>query len=124
MTLALMVSLAGLAVAAIGLLGIAAPAALTSLLARWRVLTQLPVTLGLRVALGLLFVVAAPHCRLPDLVRFVGIVELVGAVVLLVAGREPLQRFVTWWLQQSPAFVRYWCSAALAFGILLAYSGT
>ena len=54
----------------------------------------------------------------------VGLVELVGAVVLLAGGPEPLQRFSTWWLQQSPAFVRYWCSGALAFGILVAYAGT
>jgi hypothetical protein len=122
--LAVAVSLAGLAVAAIGLLGVAAPTALTTLLTRWRVLTQLPVTLGLRLAFGLLFLVAAPHCRLPDLVCVVGILELIGAAVLLVAGPEPLKSFVTWWLQRSPAFVRYWCSGALAFGILLAYSGT
>ena len=124
LSLAVTVSLAGLAIAAIGLLGVAAPATLIDFLTRWRVLTRLPVTLGLRVAFGLLFLVAAPHCRLPDLVRVVGILELVGAAVLLVAGPEPLQSFATWWLQRSPAFVRYWCSGALAFGILLAYSGT
>jgi len=124
MSLAVTVSLVGLAVAAVGLLGVAAPATLTNVLTRWRVLTQLPVTLGLRLAFGLLFLVAAPHCHLPALVRVVGIIELVGAAVLLAAGPEPLQRFSTWWLQQSPAFVRYWCSGALAFGLLLAYSGT
>lgn len=123
MTLAVAVSIVGLAVAAIGLLGVVAPAALTNLLTRWRVLIQLPVTLGLRLAFGLLFLVAAPHCRLPELVRVVGIVELVGAAILLAAGPELLQRFSTWWLQQSPAFVRYWCSGALSFGILLAYAG-
>jgi hypothetical protein len=122
--LAVIVSLAGLAVAAIGLLGVAAPAMLIVLLARWRVLTRLPVTLGLRVGFGILFLVAASHCRLPDLVRVVGVLELAGASVLLVAGPERLQSFVTWWLRRSPAFARYWCAGALAFGLLLAYSGT
>jgi hypothetical protein len=121
--LAVIVSLAGLAVAAIGLLGVAAPAELTNRLARWRVLTRLPMTLGLRVGFGILFLVAAPHCRLPDLVRIVGILELAGAAVLLVAGSGRLDRFVAWWLERSPAFVRCWCSAALALGILLTYSG-
>jgi hypothetical protein len=121
--LAVIVSLAGLAVAAIGLLGVAAPAMLIDLLARWRVLTRLPVTLGLRVGFGILFLVAASHCRLPDLLRVVGILELVGAAVLLVAGSERLQSFVAWWLQRPPAFVRYWCSGAFAFGILLTYAG-
>jgi hypothetical protein len=121
--LAVTVSLAGLAVAAIGLLGVAAPGTLIDLLARWRVLTRLPVTLSLRIGFGILFVGAASHCRLPDLVRAVGILELVGAAVLLAAGSEPLQAFVAWWLERSPAFVRYWCSGALAFGILLIYAG-
>jgi hypothetical protein len=121
--LAVIVSLIGLAVAAIGLLGVAAPATLIDLLARWRVLTRLPVTLCLRVAFGILFLVAASNCRLPDLVRLVGILELFGATVLVAAGPKRLESFVTWWLQQSPAFVRYWCAGALAFGILLAYSG-
>jgi hypothetical protein len=124
MSLAVIVSLTGLAVAAIGLLGVAAPATLIDLLTRWRVLTRLPVTLGLRVGSGILFLVAAAHCRLPDIVRAVGILELVGATVLLVAGSARLQGFVAWWLQRSPAFVRCWCAGALAFGILLAYSGT
>lgn len=118
-----MVSLLGLAVAAIGLLGLTAPAALIDLLARWRVLTRLPVTLGVRVGLGFFFLGAASHCRLPDLVRVVGVLELVGAAVLLVAGPGRLQRFVAWWLQRPFAFIRCWCSAALAFGILLVYAG-
>ena len=121
--MALIVSLTGLAVAAIGLLGLAAPARLIDLLARWRVLTRLPVTLGLRFAFGILFLVAASDCRLPDLVRLVGILELFGVTVLLAAGPKRLEDFVAWWLQRSPAFVRYWCAGALAFGILLAYSG-
>ena len=121
--LAVMVSLVGLAVAAIGLFGIAAPAALTDFLARRRVLTQLPVTLGMRVILGNFFLVAARDCLWPRFVGVVGILELVAGVALLVAGRKPLESFVTWWLRQSPAFVRCWCAGALAFGILLAYSG-
>jgi hypothetical protein len=121
--LAVIVSLAGLSVAAIGLLGVAAPATLIELLARWRFLTRLPVTIGLRVGVGIFFLAAASDCRLPELVRAVGILELLGAAVLLAAGPERLRNFVAWWLQRSPAFVRYWCSGALAFGILLVYAG-
>ena len=72
---------------------------------------------------GILFVLASRHCFLPEFVRAVGIAELVTAVALLVAGPGPLERFVTWWLQRPPAFIRCWCAGALAFGLLLAYSG-
>lgn len=121
--LAVIVSLAGIAVAAVGLLGVAAPGRLKGILARWRFLTGFPVTLGLRIASGGVFLFGAPYCRLPDLVRLVGVLEILGAALLLLLGPARLQRFVEWWLERPPAFVRYWCSAAFAFGILLAYAG-
>jgi hypothetical protein len=121
--MAVVVSLAGVAVAAIGLVGIAAPARLVALLATWRVLTGLPITLALRIAFGFLFIVASPDCRLPVLVRLVGLLELAGAAFLFALGSERLQLFVEWWLSRTPLFIRYWCAVALAFGILIAYAG-
>lgn len=121
--MAFLVSLAGIGVAGIGLLGVAAPNQLANLLARWRVLTGLPVTLALRLGFGTLFVVAAPHCRFPDFVCLVGVFELIGAVTLVGLGGARLQRFVEWWLDRPASFVRYWCATALAFGVLLAYAG-
>ena len=120
---AVIVSLAGAAVAAIGLLGLAAPTQLTNLLARWRILTGLRMTFGLRIGFGTLFLFAAPHCRLPDLVRLLGVLELSGAAVLLVLGAARLQRFVEWWLERSLSFVRSWCLAVFTFGILLVRAG-
>ena len=121
--MAFLVSLAGVGVAGIALLGIATPSQLANLLARWRVLTGIPVTLALRLGFGTLFVLAAPSCRFPGFVRLIGVLELSGAVALVVSGAARLQRFVEWWLARPPSFVRYWCLAALAFGVLLAYAG-
>ncbi len=123
MDLADAVSFVGVGVAAIGVLGVAAPARLTALLARWRVLTRLPVTLGLRILTGILFLAAALDCRLPELVRLIGVLELLGAALLLVLGAQRLDRFVTWWLERPPSFVRKWCVAASAFGLLIVYAG-
>lgn len=80
-------------------------------------------TLALRLGFGTLFVVAAPDCRFPGFVRLIGALELIGAVGLLALGAAQLQRFVEWWLGRPPSFVRYWCSAALIFGMILAYAG-
>lgn len=122
-TVPVLVSLAGLAVAAIGLLGVAAPATLTRFLGNWRVLTRLPVTFTLRIVFGCVFVLAASDCRLPSLVRLVGFLEFGGAAALLVLGAVRLEGFVEWWLQRPASFVRYWCVAAFALGILLLYAG-
>ena len=121
--MAFLVSLAGIGVAGIGLLGVATPSQLTNLLARWRVLTRLPVTLALRLGFGTLFVSAAPSCHFPGFVRLTGVLELIGALALVALGAARLQRFVEWWLGRPPSFVRYWGAAALAVGILLAYAG-
>lgn len=118
-----LVSLAGIAVAVIGLGGVAAPRTLTRILGDWRMLTGLPVTFTLRMVFGFVFVVAAPDCRLPSLVRLVGFVEFGGAAGLLVLGAGRLERFVRWWLQRPNSFVRSWCLAAVALGILLLCAG-
>jgi hypothetical protein len=117
------VSLIGVAVAAIGLLGVAAPGQLIALLARSRVVTRLPVTVAVRIGLGMLFLFAAPHCRLPDFVRVMGVLEFASAATLLGLGSARLERFVAWWLERPYSFVRYWCSGALGLGLLLAYAG-
>ena len=121
--MALLVSLAGIGVAGVGLLGVAAPKQLAMILARWRVLTGLPVTLALRLGFAALFIAAAPSCRFPGFVRVIGLLELLGAGGLVTLGAPRLHGFVEWWLGRPPSFVRYWCLAALAFGILLAYAG-
>jgi hypothetical protein len=121
--LPLLVSLIGLAVAGVGLLGIAAPSRFTRTLDDWRVLTGLPVTFAVRIVTAAIFLVAAPDCRIPTLVRLIGFLEAGGAAVLLGLGAERLRRFVEWWLERSPAFVRCWCLGAFTLGIALLYAG-
>lgn len=122
-TVPMLVSLAGLAVAGIGLFGVAAPTSLQRLLADWRVVTRLPVTLAIRILFGSLFVIAAPDCRLPMVVRLIGFLEFGGAATLLGLGAGRLERFVEWWLRRPSSFVRYWCLGGFALGIVLMYAG-
>jgi hypothetical protein len=122
-TLPVLVSLAGVAVAGIGLSGVLAPETLRRLLANWRVVTSLPVTVVIRILFGFLFVLAASHCRLPTVVRLIGFLEFAGAAVLLGLGSGRLERFVEWWLQRPSSFVRSWCLGASGLGILLVYGG-
>jgi hypothetical protein len=118
-----LVSLAGVAVAGIGLFGVFAPDTLRRLLAGWRPVTSLPVTVVIRILFGCLFLIAASHCRLPKVVRFIGFLEFAGAAVLLGSGSGRLGRFVEWWLRRPSSFVRYWCLGAFGLGILIVYGG-
>ncbi len=121
--LAVLVSLIGLTVAGIGLAGIIAPTRLVALLESQRVLTGLPITLVVRIVTGSIFVIAAPGCRIPTLVRLIGLAEFGGAAALVGLGDRRLGRFVEWWLQRSPSFVRYWCVGALTLGVVLVCAG-
>lgn len=122
-TLAIPVSLAGLAVAGIGLFGVFVPDTLRRLLRDWRVMTSLRVTVLIRILFGCIFVVAASDCRLPTLVRLIGFLEFASAAMLLALGARRLERFVEWWLQRPSSFVRYWCLGAFGLGLLLVYGG-
>lgn len=122
-TLPALVSLFGFAVAGIGLFGVAVPAKLKRVLGDWRALTSLPLTLAIRILFGCIFVMAAPDCRLPDVVQIIGLVEFASALMLLAMGARRLERFVEWWLQRPSSFVRYWCLGASGLGMLLVYAG-
>ncbi len=81
-------------------------------------------TVVFRIGYGTVFLVGAPYCRLPDVVRLLGVLEFIAAVVLLALGSRQLERFVVWWLEHPPSFVRRWCSGAVAFGLLLVYASS
>jgi hypothetical protein len=78
--------------------------------------------IGLRVALGVVLLAAAPECRFPTAIRVLGFVALIAAASGLLLGRARLEAFVGWWLDRPAGFVRGWCVVALAFGGFLIYA--
>ncbi len=121
--MAIIVSVLGVLIAAIGLLGVAKPKSLIDLAAYWRNPTRFWVAVLFRLILGVVLLFAAPTCRLPMLVRVVGILAIVAAVGILALGPTRLDAFIRWWLVRSPAFIRSWALIAVAFGVLLIYAG-
>ncbi len=99
------------------------PVLVTQIAGNPSALVGLPLTATLRLAVGILFLAAAPQCRLPYLVLAIGVLEIAGVAVLLVLGAERLRRFAEWWTTRPPRFIRCWCTAAFSFGALLAYAG-
>ena len=117
------VSLVGAIVLLLGLLGIAIPSRMASLVPRWRVLTLWWAAIATRLAVGVLFVFAAPYCRLPGVVRVAGVFAAIAAVGVLAAGRARFDRVVSWWLHRPPWVIRVWCVFACAVGALLVWAG-
>lgn len=121
--MAVVVSLVGAAIVALGLAGVAAPARLVGLLTRWRAPERRWTAVGVRLVLGVVFLIAAPECRLPRVAQAVGVLAIISALVLVLMGPRRFTAFIGWWVDQPPAVLRIWFAGAAAFGALCAYAG-
>ena len=117
------VALLGIAVAAMGLLGVVRPGDLMRIVENvWATRTGFHVAIAVRLALGAVLIAAAPDCRFPVAVRVIGVISVVGAAVVAVMGRERLRAFVRWWMAFPAGIIRSWAAFAFAFGAFLVYA--
>jgi hypothetical protein len=117
------VVLIGCAIAAIGLHGIVHPEQL-AMVRGWPPHLLWAVAVGVRVVLGVFFLIAAPRCRFPGFVGAVGLLALAAAAGLLVVGPGRLEALVDWWFRQSPQTLRAVYVADVVFGVVLVYAGS
>ena len=89
-----LVALVGCVLVATGLLGISQPHVMLSWVLDWPVDVRFCVTVGTRVSLGLLFIFAAPRCRLSRFIRTIGIIALVAGAVYFFLGRGRLDSLI------------------------------
>ncbi len=121
--MAVIVSVLGVLVVAIGVMGVVTPRTVIALIQRWQGPGRFWFAVGIRLALGVVFLIVAPDCRAPMVVRAVGGVAIAAALGMLALGRARLDRFIEWWLGRPLTHVRLWATGAIAFGALLVYSG-
>jgi len=119
---AIIVSILGVLITLIGVMGIAKPQRLIYLVEHWHGPTRFWVAIVVRVLLGVALLAVAPACRLPMLVRIIGVISIVAAMGILIFGRARLDSFIRWWLMR-PALMRLSATVAVAFGVLLVYAG-
>ncbi len=74
-----------------------------------------------RLLLGAALIVVAPESRFPLVFEILGWFAIVAAVIMLLAGRVRLRRFVAWFEQSSQAMIRVWLLFGFAFGAFLVY---
>ncbi|HAK06681.1 MAG TPA: hypothetical protein DCO65_05345 [Spartobacteria bacterium] len=117
-----LVAIVGWMIVAIGLLGIAQPHLMLSWVLGWPADVRFYVTIGTRVLLGLLFILAAPKCRLPRFIRTIGIIALIAGAVYFFLGRGRLELLIQWMFGQPSVFIQLLYAAAVLFGGVLVYS--
>lgn len=121
--MAIVVALFGVLVAGVGLLGVIRPDRLMAWISQWRGASRLWFAAGLRLVLGVVLLLAAPQCRAPEVIRILGWITLVAALLLPLLGARRFDAFVDWWLAREPGFIRTWSLLAVAVGGFLIYAG-
>ena len=113
----------GLLLAAVGAGCAAFPAVLVTLVSRlagkWWVL---PAGAAIRVGLGGILVLAAEGSRHPTVVTGLGLFLIAAGVLVLVLGRERIERWIAWWTTLPGWAVRLSAGATLAFGLVLTWA--
>jgi hypothetical protein len=119
---AVAVSLFGMVIIVMGVLGLAAPSQFVGAAARWRVSSHLPSVVALRTVVGVFLLLAGRYCRYSSLVRAVGVLTLIAAGALLLVGRSRFEHFMARWLERPPWHTRLLSLAAFVFGGVLIWA--
>ena len=110
----------GLLLAVLGAGGAVFPRALVSLVSRLRgKWWALPAGAAIRVGLGGILVLAAEGSRHPRVVAGLGLFLIAAGVLVLILGRERIDRWIAWWTTRPLRVVRLTSGATLAFGLVL-----
>jgi hypothetical protein len=119
----LVVSLVGVVIGLLAAVGIFAPVRVVGWMRSWHSSGRFWVAVLVRLVLGVLFILAAPSCRTPQIILALGVLSLVTAVGILALGSKRLDAMIAWWLDLSPVVVAVSFAAAAVFGCFLVYAG-
>ena len=112
----------GLAIAAIGVFGVAAPSALLEFGRLLQTTDALYLVATVRVMFGAVLLWVAPSSRTPKVLRVLGILIIIAGIVTPIFGIERSGAMFEWWSSQGALFTRAWAILAVAFGLFIAYA--
>jgi hypothetical protein len=105
-----------------GVFGLASPAGMIALVARWQSETGLWAASILRLVFGVALWLVAAASRTPLILQALAVLSMTAALVLPFVGVSRFESILSWWRRQSPAFVRAWSAVAVIFGVFLLWS--
>lgn len=114
--------LIGLLLTIQGILGIAAPEAFVSTLRFVQTPPMIYLAAVLRVAFGIVFILAAAESRAPRFLRDFGFIIVIGGLLTPFLGLRIAQVIFAWWAEGGPALVRLCAGVPLALGLLVIYA--
>ena len=118
------VAVFGVLVALLGLVGLVQPERFRSMFTAMDSQTRFIIAIALRLAMGGVLWWLADELRHPHVMRVLAAIAIFAAVMLLIMGRERLDRLIGWWLSRSDGLLRVSALFAAAFGVFLVYVAT
>jgi hypothetical protein len=78
---------------------------------------------GIRIVVGILFLLAASETRAPSFITAMGILFILAGVAIPFIGRERIERLANWWMERPDGVLRIWALAAGALGGVFVWCG-
>jgi multisubunit Na+/H+ antiporter MnhG subunit len=124
MIMTVIVAVLGALIALLGLVGLVQPERFRSIFTAMDSQTRFIIAIALRLAMGGVLWWLADELRHPHVMRVLAAIAIFAAVMLLIMGRERLDRLIGWWLSRSDGLLRVSALFAAAFGVFLVYVAT
>jgi hypothetical protein len=112
----------GVFVLIVGVIGVAAPAALLRVADYVTTPIGLYAAAALRIGIGIVFTLVAPTTRAPRLIRALGVVAVAAGVLTVLVGVERARSILAWETAQGTTLIRLSAMLALIFGGLIVYA--
>ena len=118
----ILVKLFGIAIVVMGGIFLVKPEIMKQYIAFWRQQKSLFIGAILSLLFGVIFLLAAPQCRLTGFIIVFGIWGIIKGVLLLTLGQNKINTYLDWWLKKPISTIRVLGLFALAIGALFSYS--
>ena len=77
---------------------------------------------ALKLLFGGILILASAQSRLPDVIKTLGIITVIGCIVGFALGEKRLKAWCGWWEKRPSSVYRLWALAVVALGVLLVYA--
>ena len=111
----------GLLIVAQGVVGLVAPEFFLRLIQLIQTPPNIYFAAVVRIAFGIVLVLAAPLSRAPFALRILGALIVLGGIMTPYFGVRLADIILGWW-SQGPGIVRVWATAALVLGVFIVYA--
>src|SRR2546423_10072709 len=109
------------AIAAMGVTVIVAPAKAHDLARLFADKTGMWIATAIRAVLALCLLAAASESKAPMLLRLLGLLILIVAILIPILGLDRHRRMIDWWIARPRTAQMFWGAATFVFGIALIY---